>query len=156
MLRNLLFKHEIASLILTTWTIICEQVLNFQSMLFCCRSLTALAALYLTLVSDLVGHCHFRILTQRVTFETWDPSDIWPEWCQKRQKEKKKKRRQKNKTKKQNKKRKDKKAKIQKTKRQKTKTKKRVYYFDVRAVSHSCDVFSDSSKQLCARSNSHI
>ena len=24
---------------------------------------------------------HFRIWTQRVTFETWDPSDIWSEWC---------------------------------------------------------------------------
>ena len=119
MLRNLPFKHEIASLILTTWTIICEQVLIFQSMLFCCRSLAALAALYLTLVSDWVGHCHFRILTQRVTFETWDPSDIWPEWCQKRQKEKKKKRRQKNKTK--NGKTKRQKYKRQKDKRQRPK-----------------------------------
>ena len=27
-----------------------------------------------------VAECHFRILTQRVTFETWDPSDIWSEW----------------------------------------------------------------------------
>ena len=25
--------------------------------------------------------CHFWILTQRVTFDTWDPSDIWSEWC---------------------------------------------------------------------------
>ena len=25
------------------------------------------------------GDCHFRILTQRVTFETSDPSDIWSE-----------------------------------------------------------------------------
>ena len=32
--------------------------------------LAALAALYLTLVSQSVGGCHFRILTQRVTFET--------------------------------------------------------------------------------------
>ena len=36
--------------------------------------LAALAALYLTLVSQSVGEwvsdCHFRILTQRVTFET--------------------------------------------------------------------------------------
>ena len=31
----------------------------------------------------------------------------------------------------------------EKTKRQKTKTKKRVYYCDVRAVSHSCDVFEE-------------
>ena len=42
--------------------------------------LAALAALYLTLVSGSVTGCHFRILTQRVTFETWDPSDIWLEW----------------------------------------------------------------------------
>ena len=27
-------------------------------------------------VTDWVGECHFRILTQRVTFETSDPSDI--------------------------------------------------------------------------------
>ena len=32
--------------------------------------LAALAALYLTLVSQWVGDCHFRIQTQRVTFET--------------------------------------------------------------------------------------
>ena len=38
--------------------------------------LTALAALYLTLVSESVRECYFRILTQRVTFETCDPSDI--------------------------------------------------------------------------------
>ena len=24
--------------------------------------------------------CHFWILTQRVSFETWDPQDIWSEW----------------------------------------------------------------------------
>ena len=45
--------------------------------------LAALAALYLTLVSQWLGDwvtgCHFRISTQRVTFETWDPSDIWSE-----------------------------------------------------------------------------
>ena len=34
--------------------------------------LAALAALYLTLVSQSVSNCHFRILTQRVTFETSD------------------------------------------------------------------------------------
>ena len=34
--------------------------------------LAALAALYLHLLTL----CHFRILTQRVTFETRDPSDI--------------------------------------------------------------------------------
>ena len=38
--------------------------------------LAALAALYLTLVSHSLSDCHFRILTQRVTFETSDPSDI--------------------------------------------------------------------------------
>ena len=27
-----------------------------------------------------VSNRHFRILTQRVTFETWDPSDIWSGW----------------------------------------------------------------------------
>ena len=32
-------------------------------------------------VSESLTHCHFRVLTQRVTFETWDPSDIWSEWC---------------------------------------------------------------------------
>jgi len=42
--------------------------------------LAALAALYLTLVSHWLTECHFRILIQRVTFETWDPSDIWSEW----------------------------------------------------------------------------
>ena len=34
--------------------------------------LVALAALYLTLVSQSVTDSHFRILTQRVTFEIWD------------------------------------------------------------------------------------
>ena len=34
--------------------------------------LAALAALYLTLVSDWLGERHFRILTQWATFETWD------------------------------------------------------------------------------------
>ena len=42
--------------------------------------LAALAALYLTLVTESVSQsvsdCHFRISTQRVTFETSDPSDI--------------------------------------------------------------------------------
>ena len=28
-----------------------------------------------------VSECHFWILTQRVTFNTWDPSDIWSAWC---------------------------------------------------------------------------
>ena len=43
--------------------------------------LADLAALYLTLVSASLTHCHFRISAQRVTFETWDSSDIWSEWC---------------------------------------------------------------------------
>ena len=44
--------------------------------------LAALAALYLTLVSEWVSNRHFRILTQRVTFETCVSSDIWSECCQ--------------------------------------------------------------------------
>ena len=64
--------------------------------------LAAQAALYLTLVSDWVSNRHFRILTQIVTFETWDPSDIGLEWCQdketKRQKDKKTKRQKDKKT----------------------------------------------------------
>ena len=32
-----------------------------------------------------VGDCHFRISTQRVTFETSDPSDIWSDgWAEKK------------------------------------------------------------------------
>ena len=31
-------------------------------------------------LTEWLTHCHFRILTQRVTFETWDPLDIWSEW----------------------------------------------------------------------------
>ena len=42
--------------------------------------LAALTALCLPL--PLVSDCHFRIWTQRMTFEPWDPSDIWSEWCQ--------------------------------------------------------------------------
>ena len=45
--------------------------------------LAALAALYLTLVShsvtDSVTHRHFRISTQRVTFETWDQENNFNE-----------------------------------------------------------------------------
>ena len=58
-----------------------------------------------------LGGCHFRILTQRVTFETWHHSDFWSEWCQDK-----------------------------KTKRQEYK-KTNIQYCDVRAVSHSCDDF---------------
>ena len=42
--------------------------------------LAALAALYLPFVPESVSDCYFRILPQRVTFETWDPSDIWSGW----------------------------------------------------------------------------
>ena len=42
--------------------------------------LTALAALYLSLVTWSLSECQFWILTLRVTFETWDPSDIRSEW----------------------------------------------------------------------------
>ena len=77
--------------------------------------LAALAALYLTLVTHWVSQCHFWILTQRVSFETWHPSDIWSAWCpDKRQKDKK------------TKKLKDKKDK--KTKRQKGKKTKQQKY----------------------------
>ena len=71
----------------------------------------------LTLLTNCaVGECHFRISTQKVTFETWNPSDIWSEW--------------------QN----DIKQKDKKTTTKKIKPKKRVYYCDVWAVSHSCDI----------------
>ena len=43
--------------------------------------LAALSVPYLPLVSAWVSHCHFRIRTQRVTFDPWDPPDIWSEWC---------------------------------------------------------------------------
>ena len=47
-------------------------------------------------VTHSLTDCHFRIWTQRVTFETQDFSDIWPVWCldkkTKRQKDKKTKR----------------------------------------------------------------
>ena len=90
--------------------------------------LAALAALYLslTLVSHSLTECHFRVSTQKVTFETWDLSDIWSEWCPdkktKRQKDKKTKKKQKKEPK-------DK------------KTQKRVKYCYVRAVLHSSNVF---------------
>ena len=62
-------------------------------------------------------HRHFRILTQIVTFETWDPSDIWSEWrLTKRWKDKKDKN---TKITKKAKLQKDKKAKTQKNKEQK-------------------------------------
>jgi len=85
----------------------------FKLLLF----LAALAALYLTLVSELVTGCHFRILTQGVTFETGDPSDIWSEWCP----DKKTKRQMDTKTKRQ----KRQKKRQKKTKRQRDKKTKK-------------------------------
>ena len=82
-------------------------------------------------VSHWVSHCHLRIFTQIVTFETWDPSDIWSD--KKGKKKKKKKKRTKN-TKKNTKEKKnewdkrDKNAERQKdkkTKKQKTEKLKR-------------------------------
>ena len=87
--------------------------------------LAALAALYLTLVSDWVSQtdCHYRISTKRVTFETWDPSDIWFEWCldKKTKKDRKTDRQKGKKTKRQ----KDKKSKSQKVKKSKYKNVKK-------------------------------
>ena len=65
-------------------------------------------------VSQSVTHCHFRIWTQRVTFKTEDPSDIWSECLKKTKIQKDKKTKQK-KTKRQ----KDKKSKSQKDKKTK-------------------------------------
>ena len=90
--------------------------------------------------SESVTECHFRILTQRVTFETWDPSHIWSAWClDKKTKRQKKTLRQKNKktNSKKTKRQKDKKKKRQKDKR---KDQKRSLMLCVRAVSHSCNV----------------
>ena len=93
--------------------------------------LSALAALYLTLVSQWVTHCHFRISTQIVTFETWDPSDIWSECVTERQKDRKTERLKDRKTERQKyrktKRQKDNKDedKKRKDKKIKTKTKKR-------------------------------
>ena len=53
-------------------------------------------------VSGWLTHCHFRILTQRLTFETWDPSYIWSERCpdKKTKRQKKDEKRKRPKTKK--------------------------------------------------------
>ena len=94
-----------------------------------------------------------KYLLYHVVF-SW-PVDTWSEWCldekTKRQKDKKDKKTKKDKKNKKDKTRQnDKKTKKtkkpsrqkdKKLERQKTKTKKRVWYCDVRAVSHSCDVF---------------
>ena len=81
-------------------------------------------------VREWVTECHFWILTQRVTFKTWGPYDIWSEWyLTKRLKYKKTK-------------------KMEKQKGKKTKNQKKVFYCDVRgrAVLHPCDVFYISYK----------
>ena len=82
--------------------------------------LAALAALYLTLVTESVSqwvtHCHFRMLTQRVTFDTSDPSDIWSEWCQDKKTKRQKRKRQKDKKTKRQKEKKTEKQKDKKTK----------------------------------------
>ena len=79
--------------------------------------LAALAALYLTSVTEWVNNRHFRILTQRVSFETWDPSDIWSTWClDKKTKNKKTKKRQKDKK---SKRHKNKESNVDTTERQK-------------------------------------
>ena len=76
-------------------------------------------------VTHSLTDCHFRILTQRVTFETSDPSDIWSEWCQDKKTKRQKDKRQKDKKTKRQRDKKKKRQKNKKTKRQKTKTNKR-------------------------------
>ena len=61
----------------------------FVVLLFPCQFLVALAALYLTLVSESVSECYFWILTQRATFNTWDPQTFDQDKKAKRQKDKK-------------------------------------------------------------------
>ena len=95
---------------------------NFSFPFLC--FLAALAALYLTLVTQsltaTLEFWHKEWLLRLEALRTYDQSDVWQ---------------------------KDEKTKIQKdikTERQRdknTKSKKRVLYCDVRAVSHSCDVF---------------
>ena len=78
----------------THWYLTCSQTFKNDNSTNCRSNiLAALAALYLTLVTDWVSDCHFWILTQRVTFDAWDPSDIWSAIClDKGQKDKKTKR----------------------------------------------------------------
>ena len=45
-----------------------------------CSSVSSLGDFKSVILTD----CHFRIWTQRVTFKTWDPTDIWSGWCQDR------------------------------------------------------------------------
>ena len=116
-----------------------------------CHFLAALAALYLTLVSHSVSQCHFRILKQRVSYETWDPSDILSECCQdkktKRQKDKKdkktkrqedKKKRQKDNNKKEEKKDNKTTTKKKKKKRQKDKRRRPKREFNIATSGQFC------------------
>ena len=89
-------------------------------------------------LSESLSHCHFRILTQRVTFETWDPSDIQSEWCL--DKKGKKIKRQKDKKKLKDKETKEPNNKM--TNRQKEKTQR------PKRVSHSCDILSTSGNTV--------
>ena len=74
--------------------------------------------------------------TQRVTFDTKDTSDIWSERCLDKKTKRQNRQKKKTKLQKENKK-KDKKKEEKKDKRPRP---KRVWYCDVRAVSHSCDI----------------
>ena len=64
--------HYWQAIVLAMQLLLCMTFDEYKNNVF----LAALAALYLTLVSGSLTDCHFRILTQRVTFETSDPSDI--------------------------------------------------------------------------------
>ena len=75
-------------------------------------------------MSQSLSHCHFRISTQMVAFETWDPSHIWSEWCldEKTERKKERQKEEKNDKKRQKRQREDKitiRQKIQNPKRQK-------------------------------------
>ena len=108
-----------------------------------------LSALYLALVSQWLTHCLFWNLTQRVTFETWDPSVILSEWCLDRNTERQKDRnteRQKNKKAKRWKKtqrHKDKKTTKTKKKDKQTKSQKKEEEKKTK-VSHFCDAESNT------------
>ena len=70
-----------------------------------------------------VSQCHFRISTQRVTFETWDSLDIWLEWCLHKNTKRRKKTRKKQKRQQQKKQKREKKQ----SKRKRLKYKKLIY-----------------------------
>ena len=63
----------------SVWAPLCRLSGHFS---FCCTNHLGIGftALYLTFLSS-VGECHFRTWTQRVTFEPWDLSNMWSEWC---------------------------------------------------------------------------